>query len=81
MYKLLKTLIFSSALVVGIAAAPVLYAQSSKDTPSPQVFAMGQGHMTGYGNMRGQLDQMMAAHIDMMQTMMNAHGAWRSDDE
>ncbi|GMQ77211.1 MAG: hypothetical protein BMS9Abin01_2533 [Gammaproteobacteria bacterium] len=82
----LKTLITASALVAGIAAAPLLYAQSAEDTPGTQAAPMGhdktkghggmmgQGDKTGQGNMMGMMmsDQMMDQMIEAHDKMMKA---------
>ena len=64
MYKHLKTALFASALGVGIAAAPALYAHSFQDTSSRQGAEMGRDYMPGYGHMWGQGD--MPGYGNMM---------------
>ena len=80
MRKTLKTLIVTSALVAGIAAAPALYAHGTEDTPGTQVPPMNQGNMMGMMKMMGQMSQMMETHTKMMQTMIDAHGTAPSDN-
>jgi len=86
----LKILIAASALVIGITAAPALYAKGAKDTPSTQTSPMGHDGMMGRGSMMGHGDmmddcdmkgmkKMMEKHSKMMQSMMEMHGARQSD--
>jgi len=87
----LRTLIAASALVAGIAAAPVLYAQSTEGTPGTQAAPMDHDKTKGHGGMMGmmtmtdqtdqtdQMNQMIEAHAKMMKAMMEMHGAAPSD--
>ena len=87
----LNALIAASTLVVGIAAAPALYAHDSDEAPGTQVPPVTHGNMMGQGNPMGQgttmdikkmtdqMNQMMKSHSKAMQTMMDEHGAVPSD--
>ena len=84
----MKTLAVASALVIGLGAAPLVYAH---DTGGSQGSMMGQGMMGqggmmqggqggqmgqgGMMNMMGQVSQMMATCNQMMQKMMENHDA------
>ncbi len=73
----MKTLAVTSALVIGLGGAPLVYAHG---TGGPQGSMMGQGDMMqggqgGMMNMMGQMSQMMATCTQMMQKMMENHEA------
>ncbi len=71
----MKTLAVTSALVIGLGGAPLVYAHG---TGGSQGSMMGQGGMMqggqgGMMNMMGQMSQMMATWNQMMQKMMENH--------
>jgi hypothetical protein len=84
----LKTFAIATALVAGIAAAPVVYADSKTDTPKSGVSPLNHGAMMGQGQgnamrpgdikaMTKLMGQMMETHGKMMQSMMDMQGAAR----
>ncbi len=84
----MKTLAVTSALVIGLGGAPLVYAHG---TGGSQGSVMGQGMMgqcgmmqggqggqmgqVGMMNMTGQMSQMMATCNQMMQKMVDNHDA------
>ena len=73
----MKILAVTSALVIGLGGAPLVYAH---DTGGSQGSMMGQGGMMqggqgGQMNMMGQMSQTMATCNQMMQKMMENHDA------
>ncbi len=83
----LKALTVATALIVGIATAPALYAQSDSNTTGTITTPMGQGNMSqdqsnmpmSQGNMMGMMTQMMKTHTNMMKQMMEKPSKAGSD--
>ena len=84
----MKTLAVTSALVIGLGGAPLVYAH---DTGGSQGSMMGQGGMmqggqggqmgqAGKMNMMGQMSSMMATCNQMMQKMMENHDAQKPNN-
>lgn len=75
MRKTLKIAVAASALMVGVWAAPTLFAQQTTQETAPQGGMMqGQGEMMGQGmmgmmNMMQQMSRMMGACTKMMEGM------------
>jgi hypothetical protein len=79
MRKILERLFIPSALVVGLAAAPSLYAHESGGSAMGQGGMMGgQGGMIG---MMGQMSEMMESCNNMMQGMTGDHGSQRPNEQ
>ena len=81
MRKFLAPLPVATALVVGAAIVPGLYAQ---ETQSPSRSMMGHGMMGGRGMMggmnKGQMSQMMD-HCNQMMSRMGSHGSGRPNEQ
>ena len=80
MRKSLKILITTSAIVIGLAFAPTLYADDSQGSKMDRGM-MGQGGMMGMMTMMGQMGEMMESCNKMMQSHMNGHGAEHPNDQ
>jgi hypothetical protein len=75
----LNTLAFFTALALGLAAAPALYAHESG---KPGGSMMGPGMMGGdMMNMMGQMGQMMDHCNKMMQGATDDHGSGKPNDQ
>ena len=80
----LKILAFLTALAVGLAAAPALYAD---DSAKPGGSMMGPGTMGpgmmggGMMNMMGQMGQMMEHCTQMMGGAADDHGSGKPNDQ
>ena len=80
----LKTLAFSAALALGVAAAPALYAHDSAKPGGAMTGPgmMGPGMMDGgMMNMMGQMGQMMEHCNKMMQGAADDHGSKKPNDQ
>jgi hypothetical protein len=81
MRKFLTTLLVATALVVGVAIVPSLYAQ---DAQAPSRSRMGHGMMGERGMMggmnMGQRSQMMD-HCSQMMGRMGSHGSGRPNEQ
>jgi hypothetical protein len=82
MRKFSTTLLVVTALVVGVAIVPGLYAQ---DAQAPSRSRMGHDMMGGSGmmagmSMSGPLSQMMA-HCNQMMGRIGSHGSGRPNEQ